>query len=769
MKKYVNMKFVLLFVVLLMLPLFVLSAAAEEEEPYELKDVQTVSFYAKRPLILNAGDSFIDGVGATVTFNDGYVFDFDFCYELDAYTFVYNESKNTYEYVKNPEAFVRAVVSWPFTRLQAVSRDGFSTVEDAGVGVYDFDIEMEVWSTDSEDFFDLKDKLHNTSLQLEIIENPIASIEIINQGNALKVYEDHFETAIHSEYVDEEWVSEEYRAYQIPFFDLLVHLKDGTEETLYRNSGTGLSFYRTQDGNYHTYYKDIPGYLSAVPEHAKLYQNHRHEVEYQTDQYQTPWLGGETYPVTINYFGASTTVTIEVIKNEPLAYAELTEDEYFELNKCQANVADAEAYTFSFDQLYFTPTKTGFYEIGDAYESLTIFDESGAEVLCLGTGRNQRRLFYVRAGETYRISFVFGADSWANGEPTDATAIILAHYDDSPSGIKCGEDVEWSACVNVNDETWILAFNGSGAIWNYEAKTAPWLPIAENVSRVVFGEEITAVSSAAFSDLSNVKTIRNESRTLVAAAAFENAANGFLVECYKNAAEHQYCMDNFIPFRLIDAESNEMLYLESGASITFYNGDFDDPDVSFSVEHRDSENENTCVWSVTPKNASGNKVQPNCPVKVTLWLPAEWTDQILTIKHIHDDGTIDFISNYIVEGCTISFWVRSFSEFSVSMQEKPHNHEDYIFLLGITPATCTEDGVCVYACFRCGEVFQTGIPAFGHIDEDNDGYCDREGCGEMMTGGDHCPQCGKIHNGGLFDKLTGLFHKIIYRLTHLFG
>ena len=125
MKKYVNMKFVLLFVVLLMLPLFVLSAAAEEEEPYELKDVQTVSFYAKRPLILNAGDSFMDGVGATVTFNDGYVLDFDFCYELDAYTFVYNESKNTYEYVKNPEAFVRAVVSWPFTRLQAGSREGF--------------------------------------------------------------------------------------------------------------------------------------------------------------------------------------------------------------------------------------------------------------------------------------------------------------------------------------------------------------------------------------------------------------------------------------------------------------------------------------------------------------------------------------------------------------------------------------------------------------------------------------------------------------------
>ena len=58
------------------------------------------------------------------------------------------------------------------------------------------------------------------------------------------------------------------------------------------------------------------------------------------------------------------------------------------------------------------------------------------------------------------------------------------------------------------------------------------------------------------------------------------------------------------------------------------------------------------------------------------------------------------------------------------------------------------------------------IPALGHIDEDNNGLCDR--CEQQMEGGDHCPKCGKIHNGGFFDKLTGFFHRIIYRLTHLF-
>ncbi|MBR5427162.1 MAG: discoidin domain-containing protein [Clostridia bacterium] len=34
---------------------------------------------------------------------------------------------------------------------------------------------------------------------------------------------------------------------------------------------------------------------------------------------------------------------------------------------------------------------------------------------------------------------------------------------------------------------------------------------------------------------------------------------------------------------------------------------------------------------------------------------------------------------------------------------------------------------------------------------------------------EHCPKCGKIHNGNVFDKLVGFFHRIIYFLTHLFG
>ena len=85
----------------------------------------------------------------------------------------------------------------------------------------------------------------------------------------------------------------------------------------------------------------------------------------------------------------------------------------------------------------------------------------------------------------------------------------------------------------------------------------------------------------------------------------------------------------------------------------------------------------------------------------------------------------------------------------------------------IVSSTCTYDGSAVYKCTICGKSYTESIPALSHSDEGNDGYCDY--CGRIMTGGKHCPKCGKLHNGGFFDKLTGFFHRLIYRLTHLFG
>ena len=86
-------------------------------------------------------------------------------------------------------------------------------------------------------------------------------------------------------------------------------------------------------------------------------------------------------------------------------------------------------------------------------------------------------------------------------------------------------------------------------------------------------------------------------------------------------------------------------------------------------------------------------------------------------------------------------------------------------------ATCNATGSydSVIYCDECGEELSresVTVNALGHTDEANDGYCDR--CGQMMVGDGYCPQCGKIHNEPLIGWLIGLFHRIIYRLTHLF-
>ncbi len=73
--------------------------------------------------------------------------------------------------------------------------------------------------------------------------------------------------------------------------------------------------------------------------------------------------------------------------------------------------------------------------------------------------------------------------------------------------------------------------------------------------------------------------------------------------------------------------------------------------------------------------------------------------------------------------------------------------------------TCEKEGTRIYTCRICGHVETETLAKLDHNDKDNDGYCDN-GCGQMMTGGNHCKYCGKIHDG-LFGWLVGFFHSIL--------
>ena len=77
--------------------------------------------------------------------------------------------------------------------------------------------------------------------------------------------------------------------------------------------------------------------------------------------------------------------------------------------------------------------------------------------------------------------------------------------------------------------------------------------------------------------------------------------------------------------------------------------------------------------------------------------------------------------------------------------------------------TCTEKGSYddVVYCTDCGDEISrvtVTVDALGHIDEANDGLCDR--CGEKMTGDGHCGYCGKIHEG-FPEMLVGWFHTFL--------
>lgn len=188
--------------------------------------------------------------------------------------------------------------------------------------------------------------------------------------------------------------------------------------------------------------------------------------------------------------------------------------------------------------------------------------------------------------------------------------------------------------------------------------------------------------------------------------------------------------------------------------------------VSFKAINREIGNVKTSLFNITLE-ADGNSVQPAGLVLVKLPIPEGYNKNSLSIYYISNDGTTHLIPSYI-DGDYICFETDHFSEYAIvdsSQQADPLQHA-YTAAVTTEP-TCEEEGIETYTCSHCGDSYTKPIAKVAHDDADNDGKCDT--CETQMTGGDHCPRCGKIHNRNFFDKLTGFFHKIIYRLTHLFG
>ena len=85
--------------------------------------------------------------------------------------------------------------------------------------------------------------------------------------------------------------------------------------------------------------------------------------------------------------------------------------------------------------------------------------------------------------------------------------------------------------------------------------------------------------------------------------------------------------------------------------------------------------------------------------------------------------------------------------------------------------TCTAQGVETRVCANDASHTETrAVAKISHNDANGDGRCDVCGTntGNVETA-ERCKYCGKIHNGGFFDKLTAFFHNIAYFFMHMFG
>lgn len=118
-------------------------------------------------------------------------------------------------------------------------------------------------------------------------------------------------------------------------------------------------------------------------------------------------------------------------------------------------------------------------------------------------------------------------------------------------------------------------------------------------------------------------------------------------------------------------------------------------------------------------------------------------------------------STYTTEG--YKYWVLRCDDCNAVLDEEtetfdviPHNH---IYTTKDIAPTCEKEGTRIFTCTLCGHEETETLAKLQHEDKNNDGKCDN-GCGQMMTGGNHCKYCGKVHDG-LFGWLVGFFHSIL--------
>ena len=367
--------------------------------------------------------------------------------------------------------------------------------------------------------------------------------------------------------------------------------------------------------------------------------------------------------------------------------------------------------------------------------------------------------------------------------------------------------------IDVNEENSFYSSDDSGCLYNKEKTELFVYPFGNERTDFTIPDGVISIKFSAFNNCSQLKSITVPNSVMgIEYMAFSGCTG--LEDVYYLGTEAQW---NAIDINNHYEENAPLLNAtihfvvvgdDTDVSIT-YDADAFEADVQIEITEVPTGDENSRAWNITP-TLDGEKVQPNAPVLVKLPIPAGWDKALIVLTHIKPDGTVEY-PEFTIEGDYVVFWATEFSEYTLE-QKLPHVHS-YDGGVVTKDATCKEEGVRTFTCVDgddsyneaipvnpenhadygthvekaygatcttegytgdtvcngCGKTIATGssIPASGHSDADNDGYCDV--CGEMMVDDGYCPQCGKIHNEPIIGWLIGIIHRIVYRLTHLFG
>ena len=349
---------------------------------HDTSDIKSISFEQGYDLIAGfdtSDNDILKAVVARVEFNDGEIFDYYFGYEYDYNYYGSNCLRETYNNLAGTSGFSG------YSDEESIA--GY-TGDLSKPGKINVDLLTEGFSSALENV-----ELKNTSLEMNVVENPVESIEYTDEDIEINVRSAESKTIyIYDQELDEEKevTFDAFECYDRQYA-IKINYTDGTSKILGNGSGSAFDGY------------EIEWFIGQPPaSYLKKHLNRRHALTFSTTQITEPWTLGNTYPVTVEYMGKSTVYNVKIVDN-PTVVAE-NERNDFCLN-------GGETATFTF-----TPSESGAYNIYDYWKEadedyeLTCKDKDGNAVslksfLLENSGDEYIEGFALRKNETYTFEF----------------------------------------------------------------------------------------------------------------------------------------------------------------------------------------------------------------------------------------------------------------------------------------------------------------------------------------------------------------------------